>query len=199
MEYISTIIISILLGLLYILNQSMFKKLGSNLADLATKEELTDIEESIRNTYRKDVEKYKVKFNYLHLEKSKVIHEVFYNIKYTHGHLNHYIKTFSHNKKDKIEIEKSSEKTHNALQTLNNHFAISSLYLSKSNCRIIETIIDDLRTIYKKTKSEVVNYNIKISTANQIDQEIKKIRIIVKNDIDTKIEDLENIFREELL
>lgn len=199
MEHISTLIISLLIGLLYILNKNMFKKLGGNLADLATKKELTEIEESVKSLFLRDIEEYKVKFNYLHIEKAKVIHQIFYNIKYSYAYLEDYLNYIKTDPTYTDTVEKKIILLFEAKKELRNHYGISCLYLSIENCQKIEEILNIMESQYEEVKKIINEYNLELKNKEKIKILLTDKHNFIIHNLLPKIDAIEKIFRIELL
>ena len=209
----------------FIFYKAWLKALGKEVAKLSTVEELTQLEESVKKEFNESLESYKAKLNedlslkiepikaeldknnityqiqfgFLHQERAKVILELYQKLIELHSAMVDWTAFLHPIVEDaKKEDTERTERVNQAIQNFQNFYVSNKLFFSKSFCNFIDGIFKeywDKGWEFGYNLSRIKNGTMTDEFYKEYREKMSKISEEIRNNLPTKIEEIEDKFR----
>ncbi|WP_398452192.1 hypothetical protein AB3466_14040 [Sphingobacterium thalpophilum] len=205
--------------------KSWLKELGKKYADLATAQEITELQENVKHDFKVNLEEYKnrlneelslklepfrselaksniafqIRYGYLHQERAKVILELYKKLVELHSAMVDWTK-FMHPIQEDAEKEETERaiRANKALHDFKNFFLLNKLFFTKDLNRFIEEIFAeywDKGWDFGYKQKRIRSGNLTKEFYKEYAKDISKIAKELSESIPKKLADLEDIFR----
>lgn len=209
------------IGSVSIIVRSYFKKLGERISEISTAEELTTIQESVKNDFRVELEKYRkslnsdlareiepikarlskeniayqIQFEYFHKERAKIVIELYKRLQELHSAVYILVNPY---KLSSFSYESSIERIDKAMSEFNNTLIFNRLFFSeKLYDEMFEafSFLRDKAIIYTQSYEQIKNvpYN---KEHQRIYEELKLVSKEVIDELPSKMKLIEDQCRD---
>jgi hypothetical protein len=194
----------------FLFYQSFIKALGKETAKLVTVEDLTKIEESVKQDFRKEIEPIKAQLNkenishqieytFLHQQRGKVLVALYQKLQELHSSMASWTATMQPIMEDADKEELSrAVRVDSAYNECRNYFINHKLFLSKDFSNSINDVLGDYGDLgwdFGYKLMAIRQRGLHPSTYKQFSEEISKISDDVRVKIPPKLVEIETQFR----